>query len=481
MRTRIKILSLAFGLCQGLFPAFASGSFEAGYADRLYEMQFRQSPEFHRSYQEDSPFYVGVEREGIRRSELSEPFQRGEIGPYNPVMDVRPVEIQDEIAIVRTANTRRSTLKICYDSKGNIVSIHAWDNATGKDLDVNLDVLAEPIVKDEIESSVAKLRIVYNAYGEVVSKAAWNRVTGEKINVPSVIPFTNYVNEDKYWAYVERQKYFDRGYEDLYVDRGHIRTKRMKKIVRHNNPFGVPQEIEVYEERPIVERHYSDIRYSNDGYFGFHNAEMSGSIKGLNSSAEIVPNKSTYMELGTDLNLFRRHFEFNFVNMSNDSTLRSVSAGFQFDNIGYGAGTRFNWDVKQLELLARRKFVRSEEGDFGINWLYSLNIMDVDFSLSQGNNKSEISGLIAVPTFGMEVLKNWNDHFDWIGSAKFFALSGVSLFDMYFGAKYYFRPENVDDWRFNIGYKSFKMAAEDDNDEVDMSHSGLRFSLERSF
>jgi hypothetical protein len=196
MRTRIKILSLAFGLCQGLFPAFASGSFEAGYADRLYEMQFRQSPEFHRSYQEDSPFYVGVEREGIRRSELSEPFQRGEIGPYNPVMDVRPVEIQDEIAIVRTANTRRSTLKICYDSKGNIVSIHAWDNATGKDLDVNLDVLAEPIVKDEIESSVAKLRIVYNAYGEVVSKAAWNRVTGEKINVPSVIPFTNYVNED---------------------------------------------------------------------------------------------------------------------------------------------------------------------------------------------------------------------------------------------------------------------------------------------
>ena len=141
----------------------------------------------------------------------------------------KPVEIGDEIAIVRTSTTKHTIIKSSYDKKGNIISIHAWDRRNGQDLKISLDVLAEPIVKDEIESTVAKLRIVYNSYGEVISKAAWNKVTGEKIASPAAVPFTNYINEDKYWAFVERQKLYERSYEDMYVDRGASKNEAYAK------------------------------------------------------------------------------------------------------------------------------------------------------------------------------------------------------------------------------------------------------------
>jgi hypothetical protein len=460
-------------------PTAASGSFEEAYSDRLYEKQFEKRPMHHGNDYQDSPFYLGVKREGRRTDKLTRNLSKGQIAPYNATMDVRPVELDNEIAIVRTSTTNVGMVKTCYDKKGNIVSITAWDRRTGKDVNVNLDVLSEPIVKDEIESSVAKLRIVYNAYGEVISKAAWNKITGEKIGVPAAVPFTNYISEDKYWAYIERQKLYDRSYEDLYVDRGSVRTKRMKKLVRYGNPFGVPEEVVVYEERPIVERHYEDVSYAVDGFVAMHSASMGGTISGRNQSSTIKDSSSTYLEVGVDLDLFGRQIQTTLTSQSNDSTL--LSAVNNFDGRNFAAGSKFSWDLTMLDFTFRRKFIRSERGDFGINWLFTLALADIDLSLTNGNIKTSIEGSTLLPKVGFEIVKNVNDHFDFNGSLQLFSMGGVTLSQAYFGGKYYFHPEDVDDWRASLGYKMFALEAEDGSDSVDIDHSGIRLALERSF
>tara|TARA_Y100000589_G_scaffold217821_1_gene205475 strand:+ start:47 stop:1489 length:1443 start_codon:yes stop_codon:yes gene_type:complete len=460
---------------------FASDSLEEeGTKDRMFEkdVKYKDAKHHHNDYKA-SPFYIGKTMDGVKTPPMMKKTQQGEWYPYRTSYLDKPVEIGDEIAIVRTSTTKHTIIKSSYDKKGNIISIHAWDRRKGQDLKISLDVLAEPIIKDEIESTVAKLRIVYNSYGEVISKAAWNKVTGEKIASPAAIPFTNYINEDKYWAFVERQKLYERSYEDMYVDRGAVRTKRMRKMVRYGNPFGVPEEIEVYEERPIVERHFEDAHYENDGHIAIIAADMDGSISDGVNRATIGKSSGTYLEAGFDVDLFRHAISFRFLNLDNQSTITGQLQGFDSQN--FNTGAVFDQSVSDFDFTYRREWVRSERGEFGINWLFSLKYLDFDLSLANGGTTASINGPVVLPTFGAEMIKNMSDHIDLIAQAKVFSYSDTSLTEYDLGAKYYFRPENVDDWRLSLGLKGYALDAKSDDDEVDIEHSGYRIALERGF
>ncbi|MCO4781951.1 MAG: hypothetical protein KC646_06460 [Candidatus Cloacimonetes bacterium] len=487
MKFRLNTMAILLALSPGTYTSWSSGSLEEGLSDRLFEKHVKsdkaRTTRHSKVDLENSPFVVSDQMRGARTPKMMRRTMRGEVSQYHTDFYDKPVEIGDEVSIMRTSMTRNLTIKTSYDKKGNIVAIHSWKRDTGQALQMSLDVLAEPIVKDEIESSVAKLRIVYNAYGEVISKAAWNKITGEKIAVPASVPFTNYVNEDKYWAHVERQKLFDRNYEDLYVDRGHVGTRRMKKIVRTDNPFGVPEEVVVYEERPIIERHYEDAHYRADAKVGVYSATMSGSASSKGGSATFKDTSATHFDLSVDADIFGQPIEIGYTSMSNKTTLNTAAAGFTFDGRAYGAATDvLNTELSQFDLTFRKEFRRSEEGDFGINWLFSLKYLDVDLNITKpGIYKSSIKGQAVLPQFGFEVVKNMTDHIDLHGYAKYFSLSDTSLSEGYFGGKYYFHPENVDEWRASLGYKFYDLTAKNGTDEVNIKQSGLKFGLERSF
>jgi hypothetical protein len=426
-----------------------------------------------------SPFFAerssGAKAGGLARQKVND----GQWTAYDSDFLDRPVDIGDEISIVRTSTTKNTVIKTSYDRKGNIISIHAWDRVSGKSLKAGLDLLADPIVKDEIESTVAKLRLVYNAYGEVVSKSAWNKITAEKIAVPPSVPFTNYINEDKYWAYVERQKLYDRSYEDLYVDRGTVRTRRLKKLVRYGNPFGVPQEIEVYEERPIIERHFEDAHYDRDAWVAMFTAQMSGVIDGNGVFANLRKNTSTYLEFGADVHLFRHALEFRFLNLSNSSTIDGRIADFDSNN--FPAGSVLDFSLDDYDVTYRKEFIRSERGEFGLNWLFSIKYLDFDIALRNGGTSASLSGGIPLPTLGFEAIKNISDHIDVFGDLKYFTFKNTGLLEFQLGSKYYFHPENVDDWRLSAGLKQYHLEARTDDDSVDLRHIGARFALERAF
>ena len=461
---------------------YASDSVEEAMSDRIFEKNVEYKGANHnRNDYQASPFYIGKRLDGVKTPPMMKKTQEGEWYPYRTSYLDQPVEIGDEIAIVRTSTTKHTIMKTSYDKKGNIISIHAWDRKTGQDLKMSLDILAEPIVKDEIESTVAKLRIVYNSYGEVISKAAWNKVTGEKIASPAAVPFTNYINEDKYWAFVERQKLYERSYEDMYVDRGAVRTKRMRKMVRYGNPFGVPQEIEVYEERPIVERHFEDAHYENDGYLALISADMEGSVvDGAGRNVTLGKSSGTYLEAGFDVNIFKHAVSFRYLNLDNEAVLGGALT--DFDSRQFNVGTVFNQSVSDFDFTYRREWVRSERGEFGINWLFSLKYLDFDLSLTDPNGTSaSINGPVLLPTFGAEMIKNMSDHIDLYAQAKLFSYSDTSLTEYDLGAKYYFHPEHVDDWRVSFGLKGYNLNAKSNDDKIDVEHSGYRLALERGF
>ncbi|PCJ20597.1 MAG: hypothetical protein COB02_03490 [Candidatus Cloacimonadota bacterium] len=484
MRFRLNTMAILLALSPGMYTTWSSSSLEEGLSDRLFEKHVKSDKQrivrHSKVDLENSPFVVSDQMRGVRTPKMMRRTMRGEVSQYHTDFYAKPVEIGDEVSIMRTSMTRNLSIKTSYDKKGNIVAIHAWKRDSGQALQMSLDVLAEPIVKDEIESSVAKLRIVYNAYGEVISKAAWNKITGEKIAVPASVPFTNYVNEDKYWAHVERQKLFDRNYEDLYVDRGHVATRRMKKIVRHDNPFGVPEEVVVYEERPIIERHYEDAHYRADAKVGVFSATMSGGASSKTGKATFKDSSATHFEVSVDADIFGQPIEVGYTNMSNKSTLSSAT-GFTFDNKAYLAGSSINTDLSQFDFTLRREFRRSEEGDFGINWLFSIKYLDMDLSIANAATKSRIKGQAILPQIGIEVVKNMTDHIDLHGYAKYFSLSDTTLSEGYFGGKYYFHPENVDEWRASLGYKFYDLTAKNGTDEFNLKQSGLKVALERSF
>lgn len=478
---RLGKFIIALSLLVHSYVLNASDSVEEGMADRIFEKNsdYKESNHNRNDYQA-SPFYIGKRLDGVKTPAMMKKTQEGEWYPYRTSYVDRPVEIGDEIAIVRTSTTKHTILKSSYDKKGNIISIHAWDRSNGQDLQMSLDILAEPIIKDEIESTVAKLRIVYNSYGEVISKAAWNKVTGEKIASPAAVPFTNYINEDKYWAFVERQKLYERSYEDMYVDRGAVRTKRMRKMVRYGNPFGVPQEIEVYEERPIVERHFEDAHYEHDGHLAMISANMKGSIVGGNNPAATISKSSgTYLEAGFDVDVFKHAISFRYLNLDNESTLLGNLASF--DGQAFGNGTIFNQSISDYDFTYRREWVRSERGEFGLNWLFSLKYLDFNLSLRNGATTASIEGPVLLPTLGAEMIKNMSDHLDVYAQAKLFSYSDTSLTEYDLGAKYYFHPENVDDWRVSFGLKGYNLDAKSNDDKVNIEHSGYRLALERGF
>ncbi|MBW7875472.1 MAG: hypothetical protein H3C47_05760 [Candidatus Cloacimonetes bacterium] len=418
----------------------------------------------------DNPFYAS------QRTVV----EQHHIPPYGEV-DRNPWA-DEEVAIMRTSMTNYDTIKTCYDRKGNLISIHAWDRRTGQDRPVNLTVLANPIVKDEIESSVARLRVVYNNYGEVVSKQAWNKITGEKVEVPKTVPFTNYIDEDKYWAWVERQKLYERSYTDMYVDRGAVRTKRMKSLMRYNNPFGVPHEVEVYEERPIIERHYDESMLRNDGWIAMWNASLGGSISGVvanvRNSSGFRDASGSHLEVGADIEAFNRRFDIIYTSLSQSSTTVGASS---FNGRNFATGSAFDFDMQGVDIVYRRPFIRSDRGDFGINWLFSLKAAEVDASLRNGAQKSSMSGTLALPMVGFEMVRNVSDHLDLFGHVRMFSLSDVETTEYQLGGKYYFHPERVDDWRASVGYKGLTLNAEDKNDRLELDFKGVRFALERSF
>lgn len=419
----------------------------------------------------DSPFYA-PERATVEHRNLR---------PYST--QNRALGVDEEVAIMRTSMTNLHTIKTTYDRKGNIITIHSWDRRTGEDVPVNLDVLADPITKDEIESSVAKLRVVYNSYGEVVSRQAWNKITGEKISVPPAIPFTNFIDEDKYWAWVERQKLYERSYADMYVDRGAVRTRRMKSMMQYANPFGVPYEVEVYEERPIVERHYDDGWYRNDVWIAMFSADMTAKVKDrLGASSGVKKKSASHFEVGADVELGHKRFDLTYHSIASDSTLNQ---GLTFDNRAYGAGSMLDFDLQAVDVAYRRPFVRSDKGDFALNWILSARLMDLEAKLSNqnlgGTNISRLKGTTVMPLIGMETIKNVSDHIDFFGSYRMFDISDVAMNEWQIGAKYYFHPEQVDDWRAVVGLKSLTYEGEESKDFMRISQRGMRFGLEKAF
>jgi len=473
---------LAFAILASLVRLPASDSVQEGFEDRMFEKQAEyKNAMHHRNDYQASPFYVGDRLSGSKTPTMMRKTQEGEWYPYRTSYLDRPVEIGDEIAIVRTSNTNHTMVKTAYDKKGNIISIHAWDRHKGSPLPMRLDVLAEPIVKDEIESTVAKLRVVYNAYGEVISKAAWNKVTGEKIAVPAAVPFTNYINEDKYWAFVERQKLYERSYEDLYVDRGAVRSHRMRKLVRYGNPFGVPEEIEVYEERPIIERHYEDAHYEADAFIGIFSADFDSTLTGNGVSAKTQTSSKSYIEVGADTEILGHSVAFRYLNLDNSGTL--LSGIGNFDGLAYTRGSVFDQGLSDFDFTYRKEFTRGEQGDFGVNWLFSLKYLDMDMRLRDPatGNTMQTDEQVILPTLGFEVIKNMSDHIDLYGQAKVFSLQDTSLTEYYVGGKYYFHPENVNDWRVSLGFKSYNIESTSNDDKIDLSHEGFRVALERGF
>lgn len=470
----------------GSSPFFVQTGGAAAHVSSAETIHSRVKPSMHHKQRDyaSSPFY----EEKIVGSNSSPPvmekIEKLERKEYGRNFLERPVKVGDEVSIVRTSTTKHSTVKTSYDRKGNIVSIHAWDRKSAKTLPVGIELLSEPIIKDEIESTVAKLRLVYNAFGEVISKSAWNKVTGEKIAVPPTVPFTNYINEDKYWAYVERQKLFDRSYEDMYLDKGATRTRRLKKLVRYGNPFGIPEEIEVYEERPIVERHYEDAHYDTDAWAAIFPAEMSGNIIGAGLFAGVPKSSSTYLEVGLDLHFLRHALELSYSKMENDGLTDTLLT--DFDGLSFQSGSKFDFEVDDLDLTYRKEFIRSERGEFGLNWLFTLRYLKFDLSLTDtaaaatGNNAS-IDGDVVLPMLGTEAIKNMSDHVDLYASVQYFSIKDTGLLDVFLGGKYYFHPENVDDWRLSLGMKQYHLDAKSADDRVDVKHAGIQFALERGF
>ena len=428
-----------------------------------------------------SPFYEDKIVGSHASPPVMEKIEKLERKEYGSNFLERPVEVGDEVSIVRTSTTKHSTVKTSYDRKGNIVSIHAWDRKSAKTLPVGIDLLSEPIIKDEIESTVAKLRLVYNAFGEVISKSAWNKVTGEKIAVPPTVPFTNYINEDKYWAYVERQKLFDRSYEDMYLDKGATRTRRLKKLVRYGNPFGIPEEIEVFEERPIVERHYEDAHYDTDAWVAVFPSSLAGVLVTPNTASDIVKESKASLEVGMDLHFLRHALEVRYLRMENSTTLQSNLTGF--DNVNFAPGSIFNLELDDLDITYRKEFIRSERGEFGLNWLFSLRYLNFDFSLQDLANQvnASIQGDVILPMLGIEAIKNMSDHIDLVGDFKYFSIKDTGLLEFFVGGKYYFHPENVDDWRLSLGLNQYHIKAQNDDDELDLKQTGFKFALERGF
>jgi|GEM_PF-1002813 hypothetical protein len=431
-----------------------------------------------------SPFYAEKTMGGKSTPSTMEKIEKRERKEYGTSFLQRPVQIGDEVSIVRTSTSKHSTIKTSYDRKGNVVSIHAWDRKSANTIPVGIELLSEPIVKDEIESTVAKLRLVYNAFGEVISKSAWNKVSGEKIAVPPTVPFTNYINEDKYWAYVERQKLFDRSYEDLYLDKGSTRTRRLKKLVRYGNPFGIPEEIEVYEERPIIERHFEDAHYDTDAWVAVFPAEMSGNIIGGSIFAGIAKKSATYMEAGLDMHFLRHALEMRYLRVDNNGVSDSLIP--DFDGLSFQPGSRFDFEVDDVDLTYRKEFIRSERGEFGLNWLFSLRYLKFDLALTDTvaagtGNRSSITGDVILPMLGAEAIKNLSDNVDIFGNLRYFSLKDTGLLDFFIGGKYYFHPENVDDWRVSLGMKQYHFDAKSADDRMDMKHTGIQVALERGF
>ena len=453
----------------------ASPSSEVMYSRAKPSSNFKQ-----RDYA-SSPFYEDKIVGSHASPPVMEKIEKLERRDYGRNFLERPVEVGDEVSIVRTSTTKHSTVKTSYDRKGNIVSIHAWDRRSAKTLPVGIDLLSEPVIKDEIESTVAKLRLVYNAFGEVISKSAWNKVTGEKIAVPPTIPFTNYINEDKYWAYVERQKLFDRSYEDMYLDKGTTRTRRLKKLVRYGNPFGIPEEIEVFEERPIVERHYEDAHYDTDAWVAIFPSSLEGVLASPNSASDILKESKTSFEVGMDLHFLRHALEVRYLRMENSTTLQSGLTGF--DNVNFGASSIFDLQLDDLDITYRKEFIRSERGEFGLNWLFSLRYLNFDFSLLDlaTQTTASVEGDIILPMLGVEAIKNMSDHIDLIGDFKYFSIKDTGLLEFFVGGKYYFHPENVDDWRLSLGLNQYHIKAQSDDDELDLKQTGFKFALERGF
>ena len=82
---------------------------------------------------------------------------------------------------------------------------------------------------------------------------------------------------------------------------------------------------------------------------------------------------------------------------------------------------------------------------------------------------------------GAEAIKNMSDHVDIFGNLRYFTIKDTGLLDFFVGAKYYFHPENVDDWRVAFGMKQYHFEAKSSDDRMDMKHTGIQIALERGF
>ena len=91
---------------------FASDSLEDGTSDRMFEKNAEyKDAKHHRNDYKASPFYIGKTMDGVKTPPMMKKTQTGDWYPYRTSYLDKPVEIGDEIAIVRTSTTKHTIIK----------------------------------------------------------------------------------------------------------------------------------------------------------------------------------------------------------------------------------------------------------------------------------------------------------------------------------------------------------------------------------